>query len=84
MENDRLGFERDETAVFVGRNLPERMTGAVGLFSHLTEAKKTNVIGLTDFLERPANAHVTRQSPASIGRPLKGGDGRGHRLAPDG
>ena len=47
-------------------------------FLHLTERKKTNVVRLAHFFERPANAHVTRQSLAAIGRPFKGGDGGGH------
>src|SRR3954447_3061991 len=46
---------------------------------HLTERHKTHVVRLAHFFKRPANAHVTRQSPAAIGRPFKGGDGDGHR-----
>ena len=47
-------------------------------FLHLTERNKTNVVRLAHLFERPANAHVTRQSPAAIGRPFKSGDRGGH------
>src|SRR4028119_1985177 len=49
---------------------------------HLTERNKTNV-RLAHLFERPANGHVTRQSPAAIGRPFKRGDGGGHWKVPD-
>src|SRR5918993_2420337 len=49
---------------------------------HLTERNKTNVVRLAHFFKRPANAHITRQSPAAIRRPFKGGDGGGHGKAP--
>ena len=51
-------------------------------FLHLGERNEANVVGLAHFLERPANAHVTRQSPAAIGRAFKGGDGGAHWEAP--
>ena len=38
---------------------------------HFTERNKTNIVRLAHFFKRPANAHVTRQSPAAIGRPFK-------------
>jgi len=40
-------------------------------FLHLTEQKKTNLVPLAHFFKRPANAHVTRQSLAAIGRSFK-------------
>src|SRR3546814_4542298 len=51
-------------------------------FLHRRERKKTNVVRLAHFFERPANAHVTRQSLAAIGRPFKGGNGGDHWKAP--
>src|SRR3546814_5191100 len=51
-------------------------------FLHRRERKKTNVVRLAHFFERPANAHVTRQSLAAIGRPFKGGNGGDHWTAP--
>ena len=45
---------------------------------HRGERKQANVVGLAHFLERPAHAHVARQSPAAIGRAFEGGDGDGH------
>src|SRR5665213_4348421 len=51
-------------------------------FLHLSERKKTNLVRLAHFFERPADAHVTRQSLAAIGRPFKGGNGGGHGKPP--
>src|SRR3979411_734398 len=82
MEYDRPRLEEGEIAFFIGRNLPERMKHTMRGFLHLTERKKTNVVRLAYFFKRPANAHVTRQSLAAIGRPFKSGDGRGHWNAP--
>src|SRR4051794_7185697 len=39
---------------------------------------------LAHFFKRPANARITRQPLATIGRPFKGGNGDGHRKAPPG
>src|ERR1700736_2552261 len=82
MEYDRPRLEEGEIAFFIGRNLPERMKHTMRGFLHLTERKKTNVVRLAHFFKRPANAHVTRQSLAAIGRPFKSGDGGGHWNAP--
>src|ERR1700731_3739069 len=82
MEYDRPRLEEGEIAFFIGRNLPERMKCTMRGFLHLTERQKTNVVRLAHFFKRPANAHVTRQPPAAIGRPFKCGDGRGHWKAP--
>src|SRR4030095_1856832 len=51
-------------------------------FLHLTEREKSNVVRLAHFFKCPANAHVTRQSSAAIGRPFKSSDGGNHRNAP--
>jgi hypothetical protein len=75
MEHDGARLEQGETAFFIGWNLPERMQRPMRGFLHLAERKKTNVVRLPDFFERPANVHVTRQSPAAIGRPLESGSG---------
>src|SRR5688572_5541109 len=82
MEHDGARLEQGEIAFFIGRNLPERMKRTMRGFLHLTERNKTNVVRLAYFFKRPANAHVTRQSLAAIGRPFKGGDGGGHWKAP--
>src|ERR1700734_3601697 len=82
MEYDRPRFEQGEVAFFIGGNLPERMQLEMRGVLHLTERKKANLVGLTDFFKRPANSHVTRQSPAPVGRAFKGGDSGGHSKAP--
>jgi hypothetical protein len=84
MEHDRPRLEQGEIAFFIGRNLPERMKRTMRGFLQRTERLKTNLVGLARFFEGPANRHVTRQSPAAIGGPFKGGDGRGHWKAPRG
>jgi hypothetical protein len=80
MEYDRPRLEESEIAFFLGRNLPERMKRSMRGFLHLSERKETNVVKLAHLFERPANAHVTRQSLAAIGRPLKGCNDRGHGM----
>src|SRR3984893_9825496 len=82
MEHDRPRLEHGEIAFFIGRNLPERMKRSMRGFLHLTERNKTNLVRLAHFFKRPANAHVTRQSLAAIGRPFKSGNGGGHWKAP--
>src|SRR6185312_4367235 len=82
MEHDRPRLEQGKIALFIGRNLPERMQRSMRGFLHRTEGNKTNVVRLAHFFKRPANAHVTRESLAAIGRPLKGGNGGGHWRAP--
>ena len=79
MEHDRPRLEQRKITLFVGRNLPERMERSMRGFLHRPKRNKTNLVRLAHFFKRPANAHVTRQSPAAIGRPFKGGNGRGHR-----
>src|SRR5580692_3489197 len=82
MEHDRPRLEQGKIAFFIGRNLPERMKRSMRGFLHRTERNQTNLVRLAHFFKRPANAHVTRQSLAAIGRPFKGGNGGGHRKAP--
>lgn len=67
-----------EIAFFTGRDLPERMRLKMRGFLHRTERKKMNLVTLADSFKRPANAHVTRHSPAAVGRAFKGGDSGGH------
>ena len=71
MEHDRPRLEQGEIAFFIGRNLPERMKREMRGFLHRFERKKTNIVRLAHFFERPANAHVTRQTLPAIGRPFK-------------
>src|SRR5882757_5268701 len=82
MEYDRPRLEEREIAFFVGRNLTERMKHTMRGFLHLTEREKSNVVRLAHFFKCPANAHVTRQSSAAIGRLFKSSDGGNHRNAP--
>ncbi|MDP9813490.1 hypothetical protein J2W42_006364 [Rhizobium tibeticum] len=42
---------------------------------HRFKRKKADVVRLANFFERPANAHVTRQTLAAIRRAFKGGNG---------
>ena len=84
MQHDRPRLEQSEIAFLIGRNLSERMQRSMRGFLHLAERNKPNVVRLAHFLERPANAHVARLSPAAIGRPFEGGDGGGHCKAPVG
>jgi hypothetical protein len=78
MEHDRPRLEQGEIAFFIGRNLSEGMKRSMRGFLHRTERNKTNLLRLADFFQRPANARVTRQSLAAIGRPFKGGNGGDH------
>src|SRR5580704_396544 len=77
MEHDRPRLEQSEIACFIGRDLPERMQRAMRRLLHLGERNQANVVGLTDFFQSPANAHVTRESGATIGGSFKGGNGGG-------
>src|SRR5215510_4663551 len=82
MEHDRPRLEQGEIAVLKGRNLSERMQRQMRRLLHRTERNKANLVGLAHFFQRPANARITRQSLAAIGGPFKGGNGDGHREAP--
>ena len=82
MEHDCPRFEQDKIAFFIGRNLPERMKRSMRGFLHRTERNKTNLVRLAHFFKRSANAHVTRQSLAAIGRLFKGSNGGDHWIAP--
>jgi hypothetical protein len=82
VEHDRPRLEQNEITFLISRNLPERMKRPVCGFLHLGERNEPNVIWLAGFFQRPANAHVARQSLAAIGRPLKRGNNRGHWKAP--
>ena len=75
MEDDRARLEQGEIAFLIGRDLAERMKRQMRGFLHRTERNQANLVGLAHFFERPANARITRQSLAAIGRPFKGGNG---------
>jgi hypothetical protein len=81
MEHDRPRLEQGEVAFLVGRNLAEWMKLEMRGLLQRAERNKTNLVGPPNFLERPANARIPRQSLAAIGRPFEGGDGDGHREA---
>ncbi len=51
MQYDRARLEQGEVALFVGRNLSERMNQPMGGLLHLTVRKETNLAGLAHFLE---------------------------------
>jgi hypothetical protein len=51
-------------------------------FLQRTERNQANLVRFSHFFERPANARITRQPLAAIGRPFKGGNDDGHREAP--
>ena len=76
MEDDRARLEQGKIAFLVGRTLPERMQRPMRGFLHSTERDETNLVRLAHFFKRPANAHVARQAPAAIRRPLEDGNGR--------
>jgi hypothetical protein len=42
--------------------------------SHFSEGQKTQLIGLADLLEGPADTHITMQSQATVWRGLKSRD----------
>src|SRR5262249_27996902 len=74
-------LEEHEIAFLVGWNLTERMKLSMRGFLHLTERQESNVIRLAHFFERPADAHIARESPTTVGRPFKSGEGRGRWLS---
>src|SRR5262245_24227089 len=67
MEDDRPCLEQGEIAFLISRNLAERMKSQMRGFLHRTKRNKANLVRLAHFLERPANARITRQSPTAIG-----------------
>jgi hypothetical protein len=67
VKHDRPCLEQREIAFLIGRNLAERMKRQMRGFLHRTKRNKANLVGLAHFLKRPANARITRQSPAAIG-----------------
>ena len=78
MENDRACLEQDEIAFLIGGNLAEGLQAQMCGRLHRMERDEANFVGLAHFFERPANARVTRQSLAAIGRPFEGGDDGSH------
>ena len=67
MEDDRPCLEQGEIAFLVGRNLAERMKCQMRGFLHRAKRNQTNLVGLTHFFERPANARIARQPLAAVG-----------------
>ena len=67
MEDDRTCLEQGEIAFLIGRNLAERMKSQMRGFLQRAKRNKANLVGLAHFLQRPANARITRQSLAAIG-----------------
>ena len=67
VKHDRARLEQREIAFLVGRNLAERMKRQMRGLLHRAKRDEANLVGLAHFLERPANARITRQSLAAIG-----------------
>ena len=79
VEDDCACLEQGEIAFLIGRNLAEWMKRQMRGFLHRTERNKAHLVGLAHFFKCPANARITRQSLAAIGRSFKGGNNDGHR-----
>ena len=75
MQHDCARFEQREVAFFISRNAPERIERAMRGLLQFFHGKKTNVVGLAHFFERPANAHFARLPLALVGRLFEGGNG---------
>jgi adenylylsulfate kinase-like enzyme len=67
MEHDRAGFEQREIALFVGRNLAERMKREMRGLLHRAKRNEANRVGQARFLKRPANARIAREALAAVG-----------------
>ena len=82
VEQDRACFEEGDLAFFIGRDLTEGIEGEMSRLLHLGAGQEADFIRPADFLQRPANSHVTGQPLTAIGRVCKGGYGDGHADAP--
>src|SRR4051794_10313112 len=82
VEYDRSCLEQAEIAFFISWNLPDRMQRQMCRLLHRLERNKPDFVRLAHFFQRPANARVTRQSLAAIGRMFEGGNGGDHCNAP--
>src|SRR5262249_2059661 len=82
VEHDRPRLEQGEITFLIGRDLPKWLEREMRAFLHRTERDKANLIRLTYFFKRPANARIPRQAPAAIWGPFKGGNHHGHRETP--
>ena len=78
VEDDRSGFEQDEIALFIGRDLAERMAGEVRWLLHCGKGQQADLVGLPHLLERPAYPRVAGKALSPIGRAFEGGDGDRH------
>jgi adenylylsulfate kinase-like enzyme len=67
MQDDRPRLEQGQIAFLIGRNLAERMKRQMRGLLHRAKRNKANLVGLTHFLKRPANARITRQPLAAVG-----------------
>src|SRR5262245_52895712 len=67
MQDDRPCLEQGEIAFLIGRDLAERMKSQMRGLLHRAKRNKANLVGFAHLLKRPANARITRQSPAAIG-----------------
>ena len=67
MEDDGTGFEQNEIALFIGRNLPERLKREMLRFLHRLEREKAHIIWLAHLFQRPTNAHVAGEALAAVG-----------------
>ena len=81
VQDDRSGLEEREGAFLISRDLAERMKREMRGFLQRAKRNQANVVRLTYFFQRPANARIARQSLAAIGRALESGDGDVRQLA---
>ena len=67
VEHDRARFEQRDVAVLLGRHLAERLARAVRRLLLLALGEIVDVVGLADFLERPAHAQIADLAPREGG-----------------
>jgi hypothetical protein len=67
MEHDRSCLEQGEIALLISRDLAERMKRQMRGLLHRPKRHEPDLVRLAHFFKRPADARITRQSPAAIG-----------------
>ena len=73
-------FEDRNLVVPVSRHLAERLEAA--MFGGLRIGDQVDLVGLADFLEGPAWAHVADKAAGELRNPAEGGDGWNHFTLP--
>ena len=67
VEHDGSRIEQGEIALFIGRNLPERMNREMRRFLHRAERNQTHLVRLAHFFQRPAHARIASEAFAAVG-----------------